>query len=483
MQPELKRKELHCMEAEQALLGLLLTHNDTFDEVGSLLRPFHFFSQTHQKIYKVLCGLSEANKEFSPITVAEYLNESDLEAVGGRNYLIDLHQSFFSHQEASHYAELIIDFALRREIVSLNDASLASVYNLEIRGRGKECLETLEKKIFELSEKGTSCEEFSFSEISSQIIQRTEENMRNQRNSKGIQTGFADLDKTLKGMHPANLLILGGRPSMGKTVLGLNIAFHAAKAHLQGNGDGCPVAFFSLEMSPQELASRLLASETGVSSEALRQEYMGIDDLFLIGKVRDDYKDLPLLVNADPGMTISGLRSRARILKRKHNIGLIVIDYLQLIEADKKSHNFVQDISLISKALKNIARELNVPVLALSQLSREVEKRDDKRPQLSDLRESGSIEQDADVVMFVFREEYYEARREPPEGTEKYAEWAKKMESIQNQAEVMISKNRHGSLGKAKLFFDGKTTRFANLVHSGNVTPFHPRFKAKGETL
>jgi replicative DNA helicase len=270
---------------------------------------------------------------------------------------------------------------------------------------------------------------------------------------------------------------------MGKTALGLNIAFNVSKAHMKGNCDGCPVAFFSLEMSKKELADRILTSEARVESDALRQEYMSTEELFRIGKARDDYQKLPLLVNDQSGMTISSLKTRARILKRKHNIGLIVIDYLQLIEADKKSHNFVHDVSLISKGLKSLAKELNIPVLALSQLTREVEKRDDKRPHLSDLRESGSIEQDADVVMFVFREAYYESRKEPEAGTDKHAEWAQRMEVLQHEAEVIISKNRHGSLGKAKLFFDGKTTRFANLVQSGNVTPFHPRFKAKGETV
>jgi replicative DNA helicase len=458
-----KRKELQSMEAEQALLGLLITHNDKIEEVIDTLRPFHFYHKTHQKIYQTIMHLADLNKEFSPITLPQYMNESDLAEAGGVNYFIDLHECFVSSGGAPDYAEIIVDYFLRRKIESISDDSLAHIYSMDISHRGKDCLEAMEKKIFDLSEASTHCQAFFFDYVSSQFINDLADSIKNDNPNQGISTGFLDLDKLLGGFYPTDLIILGGRPSMGKTSLGLNIAMNASKAMMANQNHGCPVAVFSLEMSKEQLIKRVLSGDTGVSSDMIRKGTLSLNDFTLLTKAKNDYQNLPLIVSDHPGMTISSLRTQARILKRKNNIGLIVVDYLQLLESGKGFSSPVQEVSAITKGLKSIAKELNIPVLALSQLSRATEKRDEKRPQLSDLRESGSIEQDADVVMFVFREEYYEARREPAQGTSQHIEWERRMDTLYNKAEIIVAKNRHGAVGTAKLFFDGKLTRFGNL--------------------
>ena len=282
----------------------------------------------------------------------------------------------------------------------------------------------------------------------------------------GVTSGLLDIDKMLGGLHPSDLLIVAGRPSMGKTVLGTNIAFNAAKAFLDNAKEGANVAFFSLEMSAEQLATRILSTQSRISSDRIRRGEIKAEEFPNLVSASRDIENLGLFIDDTPALTVTALRNRARRLQRQHGIGLVIVDYLQLLEGSGKSRssdNRVQEISDISRGLKALAKELNIPVIALSQLSRAVEQREDKRPQLSDLRESGSIEQDADVVMFIYRDEYYEARKEPPVGTDKHLEWQQRMSKVQNQAEIIVAKQRHGPVGTVKLFFDGKHTKFGNL--------------------
>lgn len=459
------------LEAEQGILGILLLNNKALEHVSDYLRPFHFADATHGKIYEGIIRFSEKGQIADPITLKDYFDkEKALEVVGGAKYLVDLASSVLSMSSISDYGKLIYDLYLRRELLNIGHEVCIQAKTYEFETTAIQQIEHAEKKLFDLATKGqTGGGLVEFHVAMADALRTAEQAFKRDCHLVGVTTGLIDIDKYLGGLHPSDLLILAGRPSMGKTSLATNIAFNAAKAALKKEGGGAPVAFFSLEMSSEQLAARILSSEAGVSSDKIRKGEIQASDFPKFVEVTREFQELPLFIDDTPAVTVNAIRNRARRMQRQHGLGLIVIDYLQLIEAggDRKSQgNRVQEISDISRGLKAIAKELDVPVIALSQLSRAVEQRDDKRPQLSDLRESGSIEQDADVVMFVFREEYYLERKKPSEGTDKYIEWQAHMNQVYKQAELIIAKQRHGPVGTIKLFFDGNLTKFGNLTQN-----------------
>lgn len=460
------------LEAEQGLLGILLLNNKSLEYVSDYLHPFHFADAVHGKIYEGIIRFAERGQIADPITLKDYFDKDKaLETVGGAKYLVDLASSVLSMSSISDYGKLIYDLYLRRELLNIGQDVCVQAKTYEFDVTAIQQIERAEKQLFDLATKGqTGGGLIEFNVAMGDALRSAELAFKRDSQIVGVTTGLTDMDKWLGGLHPSDLLILAGRPSMGKTTLATNIAFNAARASLKKEGGGAPVAFFSLEMSSEQLASRILASEAGVSSDKIRKGDIQASDFPKFVEVTREFQDLPLFIDDTPAVTVNAIRNRARRMQRQHGLGLIVIDYLQLIEAggDRRSgqSNRVQEISDISRGLKAIAKELDVPVIALSQLSRAVEQRDDKRPQLSDLRESGSIEQDADVVMFVFREEYYLERKRPSEGTDKYIEWQAQMNQVYKQAEVIIAKQRHGPVGTIKLYFDGSITKFGNLTQN-----------------
>lgn len=465
-----KRYPPHNYEAEQALLGALLHNNSTFEKVSDILYPACFADATHGRIYETISRLIERGQIADPITLKDYFaKDASLEQVGGGEYLVNLAASVVSIVNVREYAKAIHDMYLRRQLINIGEDVVNTAYDFNLDSDANIQIETAEQKLFDLATRGEIGGGFvPFSKALTEAIETAQIAHKRDSHIVGVTTGLLDLDQWLGGLHPSDLIILAGRPSMGKTALATNMAFNAAYAYIKENSkDGAPVAFFSLEMSAEQLATRLLAQESGISSDKIRRGAIREDDFPTFVEVSRRVSSIPLFIDDTPALSISAVRSKSRRLKRQHGLGMIVIDYLQLLQPPlgrtSNSDGRVQEISEISRSLKAIAKELEVPVLALSQLSRAVEQREDKRPQLSDLRESGSIEQDADVVMFVYREEYYEARRMPPEDSEKYPAWLDTMNKIHNVAEVIIAKQRHGPIGKIKLFFDGNLTKFGNL--------------------
>ena len=460
---------LHNIEAEQALLGALILDNSLIDNLPDAFAFFHFSVELHSNIFESIRKIRDIGSVADPITLASHLKSDEtFQKSGGQKYLLDLVDSVIGLSNISDYAQIIYDLYLRREIINISDRSIINSKTVNHDEQATDIIEQAEKELYELasgiSAKGRMV---SFSDALAESIEAAASAFKRDSHIVGVTTGFKQLDKWLGGLHSSDLLVLAGRPSMGKTAFATNIAFNAAKYKLNNSRDGTGVIFFSLEMSAEQLATRILASESGVPSDNIRRGEIPKDSFDKFLNISRDLEKLELFVDDTPNITMAQIRNRARKLKRQRDIGLIVIDYLQLIEigsSKRSSDNRVQEISEITRALKGLAKELNIPVVALSQLSRAVEQRDDKRPQLSDLRESGSIEQDADVVMFVFREEYYKARKEPQEGTIEHEKWQVEMESVYNRAEVIIAKQRHGPVGTVKLFFDGRLTKFGNLM-------------------
>ncbi len=456
------------LEAEQALLGALLHSNQAYETISEYLKPEHFFDPANGRIYEAMGRLIERGQVADPITLKDFFtHDESLSEVGGTDYLAQLATSVISIINTSEYAKVIHDMAVRRELIGLGTEVVNNAFEPSLTLSSQKQIESTEQRLYDLATEGQTDKGFvAFSSALTQTINTA--NAAYKRDSKlvGVTTGLRDLDNRLGGLHPSDLLILAGRPSMGKTALATNIAFNAALAHLEKNedGEGAVVAFFSLEMSSEQLAGRLLSQETHVPSDEIRRGEIKEEYFLRFAEMSRRMASLPLYIDDTPALTISALRTRSRRLKRKHGLGLIVVDYLQLLSGNRRSNNRVEEVSEITRGLKTLAKELNVPVIALSQLSRSVEQRDDKRPQLSDLRESGSIEQDADVVMFVYRDEYYLARQEPSEGDrEKYTTWQEKMNRVKNVSELIISKQRHGPIGTVKLFCDGRFTKFSDL--------------------
>ena len=463
----------HNIEAEQQLLGAILINNDTYDRVASVVKAAHFFDPVHQRIFEIAAARIQKNALASPVTLKAFLeDDTGLKELGGPAYLVRLAGAAISAYAARDYAQMIYDFAVRRELIQLGRDISAQAAKVVIDSEPKDQILEAEQRLYQLGEQGVTERGFqSFLRAATDAVNIA--NAAYQRDGKlaGIATGLIDLDSKLGGLHPSDLLILAGRPSMGKTSLATNIAFNVAKAYRTGrlpngtNGtvDGGVVGFFSLEMSAEQLAARILSEASEVPSEQLRRGDIQDHELRSFIEAAKALESCPLYIDDTPALPISQLAARARRLKRTHGLDLLIIDYLQLLKGSSKE-NRVQEVSEITQGLKAIAKELNIPVIALSQLSRAVESREDKRPMLSDLRESGSIEQDADVVMFVFREEYYLSRMEPEAGTPAHADWYEKSEKAHGRAEVIIGKQRHGPIGTVELSFEGKFTRFGNLA-------------------
>jgi len=467
----------HNLEAEQALLGSLMFDNAVFERLSDRLRGSHFYEPFHQRLFDAIEDHIRQGLLAEPTILMErFKQDPAFQEFGGLRYLADLVDRAPPAANAPDYARVVYDLALRRELIRIGGEIIKEAPNPETPA--DEQIEQAEQTLYSLAETGKPSSGFvSFSQALSGAVEMAGEAYQREGKLAGLATRLDDLDQKLGGLHPSDLLILAGRPSMGKTALATNIAFNVARNYRweptpdggRKTVDGGVVAFYSLEMSAEQLAMRILADASGVSSDKLRKGEIDASDF---GKIRDaaiEIGESPLYIDATGGLSISKLAARARRLKRMENgLDLIVVDYLQLVTTgDNSQKNRVQEVSEITGGLKALAKELNVPIIALSQLSRQVEQREDKRPQLSDLRESGSIEQDADCVMFVYRESYYLGRAEPREGTEEHLKWQEDMDRLQHQAEVVIGKQRHGPIGIVKLAFDSNTTRFGNLAHDG----------------
>jgi replicative DNA helicase len=470
------------IEAEQALLGAILINNDAANAVTGFLEPEHFFEPIHGRIFEAALKLIDRGQFANPTTIKPFFeNDEAMAEIGGAGYLDRLAASTVTIINAEDYGRLIHDVATRRHLISIGEDMVNTAYGAELDDTATIQIEAAEQRLYNLGEKGKY--EGGFQRVNAAFalaIESAEAALKRDSHLTGVTTGLVDLDKVLGGMHRSDLIILAGRPSMGKTALATNIAFNAVRAYeppkeVDGKtvtSEGAVVAFFSLEMSSEQLASRILSEATEIPSEKLRRGQFSQDAFLHLSKVAQTLEDVPLYIDDTPAITIAALRARARRLKRQHNLGMIVVDYLQLIRASnsRRYDNRVVEVSEITQGLKALAKELDVPVLALSQLSRAVEQREDKRPQLADLRESGAIEQDADVVMFIYREEYYHERIRPPESATEYDEWASKMEEIRGIAEVIIGKHRHGPTGNVRLLFNGEITKFADLAHQNYIS-------------
>ena len=465
---DLKRTSPVNTEAEQALLGSLLHNNMALEKISDFLKPEHFSDQCNGKVYEAICRLVEQGKVADPITLKDFFEKDEsLSEIGGVKYLLHLADSVISLGNTGHYGKIIYDLFLRRELINLGEDVVHNAQKHALDSTALDQIEEAEQKLFNLalSGEGSSSRAVSLHDSLVEALKIAETAYKRDSKVVGVTTGLRDLDKWLGGLHPSDLIIAAGRPSMGKTGLGATIAFNAALAKHKKKTEGGTVAFFSLEMSSDQIATRLLSSEAQITSDKIRRGELSSTDFPKLIEANRRISEIPLFIDDTPALSVSSLRTKARRLKRQQGLDMIVIDYLQLMRGSSSSQeNRVQEISEITRGLKALAKELHVPVIALSQLSRAVEQRDDKRPQLSDLRESGSIEQDADVVMFIYRDEYYQSRKEPEPGTEKYALWQETMESIQNQADIIIAKQRHGPIGTVRLFFDARFTHFGDLA-------------------
>ena len=458
------------IEAEQALLAALLTSNSVYERISDFLKPEHFYDDVNGKIFEAIAKLLENNQLADPLTLKNYfLQKDEIAAIGGERYLIELAKNSPILSNTTEYGKLIYDLYQRREILKISDEITNEANSFDLESNASQIIEKAEVKLYNLSSTGEANQDFKkFSMSLVEAINSAESAYKREGQLSGIPTGFTDLDQLLGGFHKTDLLILAGRPSMGKTALATNIAFKMVKAKsMDDENKKNIIGFFSLEMSSEQLATRILAEDSSISSEKIRRGQLNSNDFQKIVKSSQTLGDLSLYIDDSPNLSISALRTRARRLKRKYGLDAIVIDYLQLIRPSlSRPDNRVLEIAEMTRNLKSLAKELSMPVLCLSQLSRQVEQRDDKRPQLSDLRESGAIEQDADVVMFIYREEYYTERKEPSPGTEDYQKWQEKMAKIHNVAEVLVAKQRHGPIGKVNLHFEGSTTKFSNLSKS-----------------
>ncbi|WP_207478471.1 replicative DNA helicase [Arenibaculum pallidiluteum] len=477
----------HNTEAEQGLLGAILTNNKAYERVAEFLKAEHFYDPLHQRVFAAVESLISQGRVADPVTLKGFFEKDpDLGGVGGAAYLAELAAQVVSVINAEHYGRVIHDLFLRRRLIDIGEETVNEAYDQKVDADGVSQIEQAEQKLFELASLGDVKGGFvSFSDSLKLAIDSAAAAYKRDSAITGVTTGLIDMDRKLGGLHRSDLLILAGRPSMGKTSLAVNMAFNAAKAWLDTGGkEGAGVAFYSLEMSAEQLANRILADEARVPSEKIRRGDLKNEDFQRFAEAAQRVGRCPFYIDDTPALSINAVRTRSRRLARSapSGLGLIVVDYLQLLRgSSSSSENRVQEISEITRGLKAIAKELNVPVLALSQLSRAVEQREDKRPLLSDLRESGSIEQDADVVMFVFREPYYlersEPARRPDESDDKfndrYQRWQQRCEEVHATAEVIIAKQRHGPIGTVRLHFEGEYTRFGNLdTQHGGGNPF-----------
>ncbi len=466
----------HNIEAEQALLGAILVNNDAFDRIASFLEISHFYEPLHARIFEAVAKLISGGHIATPVTLKSYFDADEaLQEVGGAQYLARLAGAATTIINVAEYGRTIYDLAVRRDLIRIGEEMHVRAYDAPVDDPPSAQIMDAEQSLYSLAEKGKYEGGFqSFSDSMRDAISMAAAAYERDGGLSGISTGLRDMDELLGGLQKSDLIIVAGRPSMGKTALATNIAFNAAKAyraehHADGTvevKDGAIVGFFSLEMSAEQLATRLLSEQSRISSGKIRRGKIDEHEWHQFVEASRDLEGIPLYIDDTGGLTIASLAARARKLKRQRGLGLLVVDYIQLLSGSGRAgDNRVQEVTEITTGLKALAKELEVPIMALSQLSRQVESRDDKRPQLSDLRESGSIEQDADVVTFVYREEYYVSRREPNEGTPEHLQWQDEMERVYGKADLIVGKQRHGPTGTVRLQFEAAITRFSDLAN------------------
>jgi replicative DNA helicase len=465
------------VEAEAALLGALMIDNRLVEDIQTRLQPHHFFEPLHGRIYEAILRLTDRNMIASPVTLRPLFEADEgIKEVGGPAYLAQLTGSGAAVIGARDFAAQIYDLALLRALVGVGRDLVESALDTSEEVAPLAQIEKAETELYKVAEEGgAEGKAKSFSEASKEALRVAEAALNSGGGLSGITTGLSELNGRMGGLHRSDLIVLAGRPGMGKTSLATNIACSAASRYLKDAADGiepdrsagAAVAFFSLEMSGDQLATRILAEQSGIPGEQIRSGKISRNEFKEFARAADELNSLPLYIDDTPALTIAAIRARARRLKRQKGIGMVVVDYLQLLQGTGKNgnnENRVQEISEISRGLKQLAKELHVPVLALSQLSRAVEQREDKRPQLSDLRESGSIEQDADIVLFVYREDYYLASKQPADDHPDFSKWKEDMERAYGRAELIVAKQRHGATGKVRLKFDSRITKFSDAA-------------------
>ena len=465
------------VEAEAALLGALMIDNRLVEDVQLKLRPHHFFEPLHGRVYESILKLTDKNMVANPVTLRpSFEADESMKELGGPAYLATLTGSGAAIIGAKDFASQVYDLALLRALIGVGRDLVEGALDTSEDVAPLEQIERAETELYKVAEEGgAEGKAKSFGEATRLAVEMAQKALNSGGHLSGVTTGLDSLNGKIGGMHKSDLMILAGRPGMGKTSLATNIAFAAAQRFVRDQEDGidpaksvgAPTAFFSLEMSADQLATRILAEQSGISSENLRMGKISQQEFRSLARAAADLENLPLYIDDTPGLTIAALRTRARRLKRQKGVGFVVVDYLQLLQGTGRGSagdNRVQEISEISRGLKQLAKELDCPVLALSQLSRAVEQREDKRPQLSDLRESGSIEQDADMVWFVFRGDYYLAAKQPADDHPEFAAWQEEMQRIYGLAEVIVAKQRHGATGKIRLKFDSRITKFSDLA-------------------
>ena len=454
------------IEAEQSVLGSILLQNEIFDEISTLITSINFYDPLHQRIFSAIENLIYKGMLANPITLKNHF-EKEKDDMDVPEYLVKITKFSSSARQAIEYSKIIYDMYVRRELVKISENTIDSAKVNDLNISGQKIIENSEKLLFDLAEKGSfSSSLVKFNEAMKLTIEMASNAYKNEEGIVGVPTGLRDIDDRLGGLHRSDLIIIAGRPSMGKTALATNIAFNAAKK-LQDENKKSTIAFFSLEMSSEQLSTRILAEQSRITSHNIRRGKISDEEFDKFIEISKTISELPLFIDETPAISIAALSNRARRIKRLHGLEMIVVDYIQLMRGTNNNKDGrVQEISEITQGLKAIAKELSVPVLALSQLSRAVEQRDQKKPQLSDLRESGSIEQDADVVMFVYRESYYLEKQEPRPATVEHAEWQAKMNEVSNLAEIIIGKQRHGPTGNIMLEFEAMFTKFKDTQTS-----------------
>ena len=467
------------IEAEAALLGALMIDNRLVEDIQLKLKPDHFFEPLHGRIYDAILRLTDRNMVATPVTLRPMFEADEaMKQVGGASYLAQLTGSGAALIGARDFAQQIYDLALLRALIGVGRGLVESALDTSEEVAPLEQIEKAETELYKVAEEGgAEGKAKSFAEATREALQTAERALNSGGHLSGITSGLGSLNAKIGGLHKSDLIIVAGRPGMGKSALATNIGFAAAQRYLsdiaEGNepakSAGAPVALFSLEMSADQLATRILAEQSGISSENLRMGKISKQEFRHLARAAAELESLPLYIDDTPGLTIAALRARARRLKRQKGIGMVIVDYLQLLQGTGRNSNDnrVQEISEISRGMKQLAKELDLPVIALSQLSRAVEQREDKRPQLSDLRESGSIEQDADIVIFIYREDYYLAARQPSDDHPDFASWQEEMERAYGRAEIIVAKQRHGATGKVRVKFDSRITKFSDSVEDG----------------
>ena len=453
------------IEAEQSVIGSILLSNEIFDEINMIIVSKNFYDPMHQKIFGAIEKLIYSGMLANPITLKNHF-ENEKDDLNVPEYLVKITKFSTSSRQAIEYSKLIYDLFVKRELIKISENVIDTAKLNDLDNDGQKIIENFEKSLFDLAEKGSfSNSLIKFDEAMRQTIEMASSAYKNDEGIVGVPTGLTDLDDRLGGLHKSDLIIIAGRPSMGKTALATNIAFNAAKK-FQDEGKKTSIAFFSLEMSSEQLSTRILAEQSRIKSNDIRRGRISEEQFDKFIETSKDISELPLYIDETPAISIAALSNRARRIKRLYGLDMVVIDYIQLMRASNFKDGRVQEISEITQGLKALAKELSVPVVALSQLSRAVEARDDKKPQLADLRESGSIEQDADVVMFVYREAYYLERKEPRPATVEHAEWQAKMNEVSSLAEIIIGKQRHGPTGNIMLEFEAMFTKFKDIQNN-----------------